>query len=118
MGYSATSAAFKMLEKIQEAVYKVEGDVDGKHSSNTFKTDDGREAFWEIGRENASGAITGTVRAEITEKRWMERYSQFGPYKPNHNEVIGSFKISAEGRILKFAGLPKKVRSLVTTSSG
>ena len=48
--------------------------------------------FWEVGRENADGAITGTV--------WK-------PWAPDPSRVVrrGGFRIEPDGRVSRFPGL-------------
>lgn len=80
MGYSCTQAAGKVLDKISNAAYAKTG------LSNGLK--DG--GFFEVGRENADGRITGMV--------WK-------PYSPGFVVKAGGFCIAPHGKILKFPGL-------------
>ena len=70
MGYSCAAKADYVLNTFRG---------DGE-SSNTWRGPDGREYFYEVGRENRDGAITGSV--------WcMDGYRK------------GSFRIARDGRI-------------------
>jgi hypothetical protein len=51
--------------------------------------------FYEIGRENADGSITGTL---------------FENVDANHARKYGSFKIHAEGVIVRFPGIKQNQR--------
>lgn len=86
MGYSCTTAADNTLSGIMA--------LSGSTSSNAWEHD-GFKWFYSIGRENADGAITGSV------------------YKINtHNKYFkaGSFRIEADGSVSRFPGLTKKMR--------
>lgn len=87
MGYSCTARAAFVRDAIQKIIDRECPQTDG--SSN--RTPDG--GFWEIGRENADGAITGTV--------WK-------PAGEGYARKRGSFKIDADGAVKRFPGLPAK----------
>lgn len=84
MGYSATSAAFNTLELIKG------------HFNNEVQNTLDNGYFWEIGKEQHDGAITGLV---------------YKPYHLDPNKCIkaGTFKILPNGNILRFTGIPKKL---------
>lgn len=85
MGYSCTAIAKLVEDALMEIVR------DGE-SSNSW-----RGHFTERGRENADGAITGTVWKMIETNR-ATRY--------------GSYKITADGKIVRFAGTTADERKL------
>lgn len=85
MGYSCTAKAGFVREAIEALIANKLGP--GKPSNATL---DG--GFWEIGRENADGSITGKVW-----KPWGTA---------GHVVPRGSFKIDSEGKIVRFPGLP------------
>ena len=74
MGYSCTQAAYQTLER------HFAGD---ECSANTWRHN-GRRYFYERGRENADGAITGGVY------EWRE--------SDNLARYVGSFRIEPDGR--------------------
>lgn len=79
MGYSASAAAFRTLDAIgRYAAY--EGGP-----SNGFRLG-GTEGFWEIGQENADGAITGAVH--VVRDGYILRSA---PFRINPNGVVVSF---------------------------
>ncbi len=82
MGYSCTAAADDVLRSI-------EGMFPSK--SNFWKDDDGIEYFREGGREQESGAITGTVIRMDGKK-------------------MGSLRIEPNGFVTRFPHLPKRIR--------
>lgn len=84
MGYSATSSAFNTLELIK-----------GHYNQKITNTLD-NGYFWEIGKEQHDGAISGLV---------------FKPYHLDPNKCIkaGTFKIAANGDIVRFTGIPSKL---------
>ncbi len=88
MGYSCTSAANEVLEKISDVCYKQ------TKSANSYIK--GKNTYmWEIGRENADGAITGTV-------------SKFLP----NGYVIksGTFRIEPNGKITRGLGFSEMLK--------
>ena len=84
MGYSCTAKASLTLTAIEALI-----DLNYKTNGTSNATPDG--GFFEIGRENADGAITGTV--------WK-------PYDAGRVTRRGSFRIDAEGRVVRFPGVP------------
>ena len=77
MGYSATTRAFASLDAIQAALQCVESDNQKPDAllSNLIEYR-GRRFFWEIGRENEDGAITGTMYRLLADGRYV-RHSSF-----------------------------------------
>ena len=87
MGYSCTKDASDMLGLI-------------RHTFNNGKYSNGLRIgaatfFYEVGRENADGSITGTLFENVDE---------------NHARKYGSFKIHAEGVIVRFPGIKQNQR--------
>lgn len=87
MGYSCSTKANHVLE----ALMKIIGGE--SKTSNGFEIN-GARYFYEIGRENRDGAITGTV------------HKIDGPYAKR----AGSFRIEPDGTITKFPGTSKATR--------
>lgn len=50
---------------------------------------------WNRGKDTASGMINGVVRKQVAPNIWV---------------VAGSFKIDANGTILRFTGIPRKLQ--------
>jgi len=105
MGYSCTVKASLVLDAIQATF---EATVPGTGSNRMPGG-----GFWERGREQADGAITGTtwkLFRKLSDTERAEAAAKMGGNcKP---EWIGdpctrggSFKISADGKILRFPGL-------------
>jgi len=91
MGYSCTKDAAEKLQAIM-AKLEEEGLIayhNGRPIANTWRR--GQDTlFYEIGRENLDGAITGSV------------WSMSG-------RRIGSFRIEPDGSVTRFPGMPKKI---------
>jgi hypothetical protein len=85
MGYSCSKAADDTLKNIQ-ASFRV------RNSGNAF-SDGKHELFWEIGRENTDGAITGKV--------WLSMSDTTA-------RPAGSFRIDPDGTVVRFPGVPRK----------
>lgn len=96
MGYSCTAKA----NFTQEAIEKIIADRVGPNKASNCTLDGG---FWEIGRENADGSITGKV--------WRP-WGTAGQVVP-----AGSFKIDAEGKVVRFPGLPPMLRKLAEVTA-
>ena len=90
MGYSATAAAFRTIEKLMG---EAKG-LDHSSGSNCWKDATGRECFYERGREQADGAMVGTVNRETS---------------PGFAKRIGSFRIEPDGKITRFPGMPPAI---------
>lgn len=82
MGYSCTLKADKTLQTLMSIIGK------GEKSSNTW-IHNGNKYFYEIGKENSDGAITGTIYRVI---------------KGDDSKCLktGSFRIDADGKIVRF----------------
>ena len=89
MGYSCSTIANNVLNFIIASVNNTD-------SSNEW-TFNGKRYFYEVGRENRDGAITGTV--------W--RFQPDGV----HVKRAGSFRIEPEGEISRFPHVPNEVRA-------
>lgn len=87
MGYSYNARAGFALDKLGE-ILRGPDTADRKASSNGIARTGG---FWEHGREQADGSITGTVW-----KPWAQDVTRV--------TRAGSFKIDPEGRVLRFPG--------------
>ena len=81
MGYSSTAKASLVLDALMAIVRDTP-------SSNVY-----RDHFYEIGRENGDGAITGRV--------WKFTSGEYGD-DVRHAIVAGSFRIEANGKIKRF----------------
>lgn len=84
MGYSCNAASAFALDWIRDNV-----SLKLPAGTSNGMPDGG---FWEVGRENASGAITGTVW-----KPWAE--------DPSRVVRRGGFRIEPDGRVSRFPGL-------------
>lgn len=86
MGYSCTALAALTMDAIGEML----DEKSARSGSNVLPGG----GFYERGREQPDGAITGTV---------------YKPYAPDPTKVVrgGSFKIAANGKAERFAGLSK-----------
>jgi hypothetical protein len=87
MGYSSTKAASDMLGLIRHTF------TNGKYSNGLVIG--GRSFFYEVGKEQNDGSITGTLWLNIDE---------------SHARRYGSFKIHAEGVVLRFPGIKQNQR--------
>lgn len=90
MGYSCSIAADKCLKFVLKSICL-------PLSQNTWKHD-GEMYFFERGRENRDGAITGTVY----------RFLEDGV----HVRKAGSVRIEKNGAITRFAAIPTRLRLL------
>jgi hypothetical protein len=89
MGYSCTKAASEMLGLIRNQF------SDGV-TGNGLRFG-GSNYFYEVGRENVDGAITGSVFEHIDE---------------THARKVGSFRIAPDGHIPRF---PRIKRDMMTS---
>lgn len=88
MGYSCSYAANEALKFILKSVcYPL--------SNNTWKYD-GNEYFFERGRENRDGSITGTVYSFLEDG--------------SHVRKVGSVRIEKNGAITRFPAIPSRLR--------
>jgi len=96
MGYSCTAIANLTLESLQ-------GLIRSGESANCFIDKNGKERFWEIGRENTNGSITGSIFIFTDDDSKGSRTNRLAYPK-------GSFKINQHGKIERFSGITKAVR--------
>ncbi len=88
MGWSCTALADDAMREIQ-AMFP--------SKSNNWVGDDGKEYFFDIGKENYDGAITGTV---------IQMRGEYG-------KKVGSMRIEPSGFVTRFSHLPKHIRAHV-----
>lgn len=84
MGYSCATSADNALKFLMDMI------TDPNGSSNTWEKD-GESYFYEIGRENPDGAVTGTVYRNVGANRCRK---------------AGTFRIDPDGRIVRFPHAP------------
>lgn len=96
MGYSCTAIASFTLDGVKE--------LSNSDTSNAMPGG----GFWEIGKEQRDGSITGSVWRPLN----AEERARWAHLPSLDTRVIraGSFKISAQGKILRFPGLTKAQR--------
>jgi len=99
MGYSCTKAAGDTLDRLKELL----SPRSAGGPSNGFKLKDGREGFWEIGRENADGAITGSVF--ITSQPGVSSGWIVEPSGASFRKA-GTFRVDPDGKIGRFSLIP------------
>jgi len=99
MGYSSTAIAMFSLEAIVETLQSRDGDSGGSSNSWGISSDNAR--FYEIGRENPDGSITGTIMGP-------------SPKGPQYSKAVGSFKITASGEIIRFPTATASERKAAT----
>lgn len=88
MGYSCTTKAMETLERMFNQ------EVTGCKVNNGFKGSKGFYCFYEIGRENEDGAITGSI---------METNSITEDYGESCRcKKAGSFRIEPDGSVTRF----------------
>ena len=97
MGYSCTQSAHNTLEKTLANIHKGMPDV----GSNTW-INNGQKFFYDRGREQADGSITGSVFVFI-DTIIMDNGDVTG-----HCRRFGSIKILANGQVKAWAGMPKE----------
>jgi hypothetical protein len=110
MGYSCTAKAALVLDAVQAIM---DAALPNEKSSNKLPGG----GFWERGREQPDGAVTGTTwkpsgpkmtdaqkLAYARSKGWTDDYAK---YVGDPCRRAGSFKISADGKIVRFPGLTK-----------
>lgn len=94
MGYSCSRKASIRLEQVIKFLQNLHGNP--TNSSNSW----GEGYFYEIGRENVDGSITGKVMKPI-------------PNKPGYCISAGGFKIDPNGDIVRFPTLQKKYKDII-----
>jgi hypothetical protein len=101
MGYSCRRAAGLCVDAIERQIIPV------TWPSDTWKYQ-GNEYFWERGREQDDGAITGTV--------WLV-YDKPGLYineKPTRLcHKVGSIRVEGDGKLTRWPCIPREVRKNV-----
>jgi len=90
MGWSCNAAASFTLDAIKDAQTAM-----GCTSSNGIMLNGEQVGFWETGRENEDGAITGTVWAMVSEDRCNR---------------VGSFRIEPNGEVTRFPRVSRRVQ--------
>jgi hypothetical protein len=90
MGYSSSAKASMVLDALMAIV------------RDTPSSNIDRDHFYEIGRENSSGAITGKV--------WKFTSGKYGDDK-RMAVSAGSFRIEATGKIVRFPATTKAERN-------
>lgn len=89
MGYSCGARAMERLNYIFS-------ENNSEFGSNTWKNRD-TTYFYEIGRENRDGSVTGSVYQMIDD---------------SHAKKAGSFKIDSSGTVERFLGLSSRMKEL------
>ena len=96
MGYSCTAAASFTREAIQTLIEKQHpGQV------SNYVPIGALGGFFEIGRERADGAITGSVLKTVSAE--------------GHCRRAGSFKINPDGTVARFPGIGKAILTQAET---
>lgn len=93
MGWSCTDRAGRVRKKVEELCILDTG------MTNTW-TKDGRRFFFEVGRENADGSITGTVN-ELIDYDGAKKIAR----------RRGGFKIDWDGELVRFSHLTPSMRA-------
>lgn len=99
MGYSCSRIDSLVLNELTTQLQAAYGDCN--KSSNSWGPNDAESWFFEIGRENADGSVTGTV---------------FKPVDAGRCKPVGSFKISG-GKVIRFPGSTKKMREVAEAAA-
>ena len=104
MGYSCSKNANDSLDKINnilqdEYTTKLPTTKDGEVIDFTVPN-----GFFEIGKENYDGAITGTVW------KFIGSYGSNGNFNCNK---VGSFRIEPSGFITRFPLLPRDIKKII-----
>ena|SRR5215831_10954793 len=110
MGYSCAVKASLVLDALGELLRKAAG----SDSSNAMPG-----GFWESSRvEHDDGAITGTVFREVRQYTDAERAAEAKRMGISNPEWIGNpcrkaggFKISGEGKVVRFACVAKAMKA-------
>jgi len=101
MGYSCTAAAALVLDQIRDMQVQ-SATLQGveKPTSNGFYQNGKCVAFWESGREQNDGAITGSIWKMMPDG-WCRRN--------------GTFRIEADGVVTRFPHVSKAMRDMAQT---
>lgn len=108
MGYSCRADAAYALERIEAASQAAHG----AHHSGLIVNNAGKVVgFYERGRENADGAITGSIFRVYGEFPWAhdEQSRLLAPCKR-----AGSFRISPDGEVERFPLMAKAILAKAT----
>ena len=104
MSYSCTKNADDVLKNINDI-------LQSKYHNKLPKTKNGQvidftvpNGFFEIGKENYDGAITGTVW------KFLETFDDTGKFNCKKS---GSFRIEPTGFITRFPLLPKEIKKMI-----
>ncbi len=97
MGYSCSTKANMVLDSL---IILLQSSSPKINSSNTWEKK-GIKFFYEIGKENIDGAITGIVQRFVGD---------------NLCKVSGSFRIESNGKITRFIGSTKQQRTTAETA--
>lgn len=97
MGWSCNAAASFTLDAIKDAQTAM-----GSTTSNGIMLNGKHVGFWETGRENEDGAITGTVWAMVGEDRCNR---------------VGGFRIEPNGKVTRFPRISRRVLILCEEKS-
>ncbi len=108
MGYSCTAIASYVVAAVEAKIKEAHPE----HRASNAMPDGG---FWERGREQRDGAITGTVfkvvRVYTQEEREAAAKAMGGGVKADWIgdpcRKAGSMKVSAEGKVVRWAGVPR-----------
>lgn len=92
MGYSSTFRAGEVLNVITN------GCIESTGSSNTWLNEKGEKFFFQVGRENRDGAITGSVYE-------LKRVGEDVYGYPK-----GGFRVEPNGALTRFPKLSKAIR--------
>ena len=107
MGWSCAASAGKVLRYISACIVERHG------NQNQWETPKGK-FFFETGRENADGAITGTVwRVHPAGVPFTSRGREY-LYDNDRVTRAGGYRIEADGTITRFPHLPKDIRKAAT----
>lgn len=90
MGYSCSATAHETLEKISEMIGSIPG------PKNQWKNGD-KSYFYEIGKENYDGAITGSI--------WR--------IESLYGKRVGSFRIENDGTVTRFPYLTSDIKDKI-----
>jgi hypothetical protein len=107
MGYSCTAKAAHTLEGVQAVVAQV-GEKYGYLTVLPGSNSLPNKGFWEIGRENPDGAITGTIWRPLNAAE-KGRWAHLDKLDERVTRA-GGFRIEPNGEISRFPGLTKKQR--------
>ena len=91
MGYSCCAKSMRTLKAIQS--------IAGNETNNGLKSG----GFWDIGKENQDGSITGSVYRHLN-KEERERWEHLDNLDGRVTKR-GSFRIEPDGKVKRFPGV-------------